>query len=100
MRAIWKYPLRPVDFQTVRTPRGSKPLCVQTQAGVPCVWFDVNPETEEKERDEEHNFHIIGTGHPVMRMPVRYFGTFQLDVDGAMFVGHVFHETEKDYERT
>ncbi len=87
MNTIWKYQLKVTGEQVIKTPVGAKFLTVQTQYGVPCIWYEVN---SEEERKEDHYFRIYGTGHPqnkIFGMEV-YKGTFQ--IEGGQLVFHLF----------
>ncbi len=86
MRAIWKFPLKIVDEQTVSMPQGARLLCVQTQNGVPYLWAEVTVNSEA--RNELLTFHVYGTGHPMPEDPGTYIGTFQL----PSLVFHVYQE--------
>jgi len=88
MKTIWKYPLQCTDHQEVMMPEGSKILCVQTQAGRPCLWalVDADPLTTKHRR----RILVSGTGHHLPEpFHGHYIGTFQLEGDGAL-VFHVF----------
>jgi hypothetical protein len=87
MQQIFKYPLYPIDSQTVDLPVGFIPLCVQSQNGEPHLWLLVDakrPVTTVKLR-------TYGTGHPIEEAEkLQYLGTYQMH-DGAL-VFHVFIE--------
>lgn len=85
---IWKFPLQVVDCQRITAPRGIKPLCVQMQNGIPCLWAVV----DQRKDTVEHEVWIHGTGHDVSPAVVdHYVGTFQM-MNGAV-VFHVFCKT-------
>lgn len=84
-RAIWKYPLALRDVQGIDMPSGANILCVQVQAGVPCLWAIVDTEA----RNVMRRIRIVGTGHPIEVEGEPYIGTFQIH-DGAL----VFHAFE------
>jgi hypothetical protein len=81
---IWKFPLEAMGHQRVQIPLGAEILCVQMQAGKPCLWALVDFAAGKVERSIE----IFGTGHPIPSGDRRYIGTFQVQ-DGA-FVFHAF----------
>ena len=86
MKAIWKYPLKIESKQTLEMPgTGPKLLSVQMQAGVPCLWAVVEPNSEQK---SVVVIDIVGTGHILEEDDTeRYFlGTVQ---QGGL-VWHVF----------
>lgn len=99
MITIWKYPLemdnkefvvgyhaRWKEYYDIIVPYKSKLLCVQTQHGVPCLWFQVDTSSSVT---TTRRFIIVGTGNEIKHYDmVTYVGTFQL-FDGS-FVGHVF----------
>jgi hypothetical protein len=87
-QAVWKYPLALTDVQTFHMPRGAKPLCVQMQGTVPCLWVRLTPGLEP------HPYHvwIVGTGHPMpSEIELRYVGTV---CDKHGLVWHVFWEEQ------
>lgn len=84
---IWKFPLEVTDSQSVKMPKASRILSVQTQGGQPCLWAWVDSEAPLETR----TFHTFGTGHPMRkdaRQILEHVGTYQLN-DGAL-VFHVF----------
>ena len=85
MNRIYKYPLANVGHQLVTLPIGAKPLVVQVQHDVACLWAQVDDACMET---TVHEIYIYGTGHALDRDPGVYLGTIQL-LDGA-FVGHVY----------
>lgn len=72
------------DVVQLSMPLGAKPLCVQVQNGIPCMWALVDEENALVDK----KFRIYGTGHPVDPEYTDYIGTFQID-DGRL-VFHVF----------
>lgn len=62
MRTIYKYP---VDMAAprfpVEMPGTIKVVHVQMQGDQPMMWVEVDPEMPEA----EHDFAVVGTGHPV-----------------------------------
>lgn len=66
-------------------PENATILCVQIQAGVPCVWAAVNP----AEPDELRIFNWRGTGHELGNVALdKYVGTVQLENGSLVF--HLF----------
>lgn len=86
---IWKFPLDVTDSQRVTMPLGSKPLCVQTQNGTPCIWALVDSSEPRKELVTVLTF---GTGGPVIGAIGDYLGTYQMRNGSLVF--HVFVRTE------
>lgn len=84
MKAIWKFPLKIVDVQTISAPRGATPLCVHAQNDEPQLWALVTPSNDR----EEIRVRTYGTGHAIVDDPGKYLGTYQ--VNGGAFVFHVF----------
>lgn len=84
MKTIFKYAL--ANAATVggalSVPDGAKPLCVQMQNNIPCLWMLVDSERPHVMR----RFAVYGTGHELPQNPGEYVGTFQ---DGWL-VFHVF----------
>ena len=89
MNRVFKYPLKVSDEQIVVLPSVRKVLCVEVQGGIPCLWAEVNTESEEL---KPLRVLIFGTGHAMPDDPGRYLGTFQLV--GGSFVGHVYLKGE------
>ena len=81
-QTIYKYPLEVVDEQVVTTFASAKPLCVQMQNNLPCLWALV----DVTQPPGELTVRIYGTGHDVDAPYDAYLSTFQM-LDGAL----VFH---------
>lgn len=81
---IRKFPLEVTDKQRVAMPRGARPLAVQVQYGVPCLWVLCDPEAPASDR----LLAIHGTGHRVPEDPGVHIGSFQMHGGGLVF--HVF----------
>ena len=79
-KVIYKYPL---DLGEWRMPSHAdfKPVFVHEQNGVPTLWAEVDPSTE----DREYLLFVIGTGHPVP-LCCEYVGSAMCGV----FVWHVY----------
>ena len=87
-KTIWKFQLKTEDIQTIKMPKGSEVLTVQTQYDQPVLWAIVNPNEEQK---ENRVIEIFGSGNPLpesVSETRKYISTFQ-SLKGA-FVGHVF----------
>lgn len=82
MKAIWKFPLNVTDVQPISVPSGAKPLAVQVQNGVPCLWAMVDPHAKKA----TIFVRTFRTGHDVQDDPGEHVGTYQI---GAL-VFHVF----------
>lgn len=87
MRAIYKYPLDLVDSQILVLPSSAKPLSVQLQGGLICLWADVPAGQFIVEK--EVVISIVGTGHTIPPGAVNYLGTVQQ----GQFVWHVYAST-------
>lgn len=87
MRTVWKYPLETTDLQKIKMPHNAEILHVGVQAGIPCLWAEVTPDTP----DEERTILIAGTGHPLPMWSRRYIGTFQLA--GGSLIFHAYELT-------
>lgn len=86
MPVIWKFPLKITDEQTVEVDKvWVKPLTVQMQNGVLCLWAEVSGKARTKRRVVVT---IRGTGHSFVQIESSetYVGTVQ---DGPM-VWHVY----------
>ncbi len=88
MKTIHKYPLTLTDEQSLSMPQGARPLSVQVQRGVPCLWAIVDPSEDIR----PIRVRMVGTGHPMEEDGInwRFVGTIQLH-DGAL-VFHFFYE--------
>lgn len=71
MRVIHKYQLLVLDEQTLSLPRGAKPLDVQDQHGVICLWA------------------IVETTEPLVDRIVRIFLTGEPITDGVAISSYV-----------
>lgn len=83
-RQVWKFPLEVTDSQCIQMPTDAEILCVQMQAGQPCLWAQVDPQAEKGPR----YIWIVGTGHELPDFVMRYIGTFQMHQGALVF--HVF----------
>mgnify|MGYP001578879271 FL=1 len=101
MRSIWKFPLESAapTRQTVEIPsdRGDEGILSVglDPHGELCVWVEVNPKAEEKEK---HIFTVLGTGHPFPQDENlgRFIGTVSMVPAGMPFIFHIFHYKERD----
>jgi hypothetical protein len=90
MKTIWKYELERTGEQRVEVPRNAKLLCIKTQHGKPCIWFEVETESGTEERI----FSIFGTGHEIpqdMGVSYEYIDSFLVADDNLVF--HVYEYT-------
>ena len=82
---IFKWPLKPVDFQTIIMPVGAKLLTVQTQDDEPMVWAMCDPSAQTEVR----RIGIYGTGVEMPSDPrLIYLNTFLMRRDKLVF--HAF----------
>jgi len=89
MKKIFKYPLEIKDKQVIAMPDNAEILCVQMQAGTPCLWALVDPEEERVNR----TILTFGTGHPIDEKEediLYYIDTYQ-HLNGTL-VFHVFEQ--------
>jgi len=88
-RTIWKYPLKPIEYQELEIPSGH-PISVAIQKDFAgnetlCLWAEVLPDTDPF----KYAIHIYGTGHPMdPQGSGDFLGTVQ--TDGLVF--HVYSE--------
>lgn len=89
MYSIYKYPFETSDVVELEIPEMAEILCVQTQAGKPCIWAKVD--TEEI-IEAPRRFRIFGTGHNLGGSAdrLKYVGTYQINCGYLVF--HVFEE--------
>lgn len=85
MRTVWKVELE-AHTTSIDLVEGIKPLCVQIQNKIPCLWVEVDNEKPNR----EYQIVIIGTGHPIPPGHWTYIGTFQIIINGLVF--HVYME--------
>lgn len=84
-RLIWKYNLSYSIIFSLEIPQGFETLCVDMQAGEPCLWALVDPDAKKI----NYEFKCMGTGHEFSSEIVEqhsYLGTVQ---EGP-FVWHYF----------
>lgn len=86
MSAIWKFELGTIPDSFVEMPEGAEPLHLCVQRNVACLWAKVDPGRQREIRHFEH----VGTGHAFEVEGRQYVGTYQLDLPGGLFVGHVY----------
>jgi hypothetical protein len=84
-KSIWKFPLNVEAEQVIVVPKGAKFLSLQTQKGAPCVWAEVDTETEER---ESWYLEAFGTGHPLSDDAREFLGTYLVRSDELVL--HVF----------
>ncbi len=84
---VWKYPINVTDRQAVRMPAGSTVLSCQFQGDQLCLWAMVNPDVSLR---ETRIVYVIGTGHKIPDVPLRFISTVQM-IGGAL-IFHVFME--------
>jgi len=84
LKAVWKYPLVITDRQPIALPAGAQIRTVQLQAGVVCVWAEVEPAA----RLQPRTIVIVGTGHTLPTTALVYLGSVQQ----GPFVWHVYEE--------
>lgn len=86
MKTIWKFPLEIKDVQEISVPAGAGIMTVQMQGGRPCLWAHLN----QQDIFQKRRIFIVGTGHSVPEVNVRYIGTFQ--TAGGALVFHAFED--------
>jgi len=85
MEVIWKFPLKIIPAQRIEMPTGARPLCVQLQRDVPCIWAQVSPERTDI---TGRWVYILPTGFEFnCEITGDYLGTFQM---ASGYVYHVF----------
>ena len=94
MITIWKFEIEITDEQFITIPEKYKFLCVQMQAGIPCIWAAVDSSAPKLQA----RIIVHGTGHPCDDIAdLQYIGTIQ--EAGGMLVFHVFGETHNGMPR-
>lgn len=86
MKVIHKQELN-FGIARVYMPNGYRVVEVAPQNGVPCIWYEFDPELQKDKTEKE--FSVFGTGH-LIPDNMRYVGTFHLP--DQLFVGHVYEE--------
>jgi hypothetical protein len=88
VKRIWKYPLTFTELQTLKVPRGARPLSVDWQAtdGL-CLWMLVDDQAPMVYR----GIYVVATGALVPDNVGEFIGTA---LEGA-FVWHCFWEEER-----
>ena len=84
MKAVYKYPLRIDDYQSVLIPMGAKILCIKVQNGTPCLWALID---KDATYDELVTIRCAGTGHDI-KEDVEYIDTIM--ISGGALVFHFF----------
>ena len=90
MRTIWKEEIIIADEFTLYLPMDAQILTVQTQDGIPHLWFTVDDVGSMK---EIRKFFVYGTGNQINESfhRIKYIGTWQQD----SMVWHLFEEVSK-----
>lgn len=91
-RAIWKFQLNTVDWVEFPMPAGARILDLQVQHGYPCIWAEVDADSNALKVIRK--FRTYGTGHPLDEVQQTYVGSYQL-AEGAL----VFHVYEQEAPR-
>lgn len=86
MKAVWKQPMKPHDWQELILPANAEILCVKVQNNIPTLWY-INPDTSSQEV-EARVFRVVGTGHENEELG-KYIGTFFYHE----LVFHIFEDT-------
>lgn len=87
MIAVFKYPFRAVDTQTLKMHEGAVILSAAMQRNTACVWARVDTSKPLVERI----IHVLGTGHDVGGRKLGHFIGTVLMADGDL-VFHVFED--------
>ena len=83
---IWKFPIMITGYQVVMLQKGANIIKAGLDPNdVPCLWAIVD---ESKERTEQVNIYVHGTGFQIGRGE-KYIGSFN---QNHTFVWHVFTE--------
>lgn len=86
MKKIYKYPIKVVDIQTVKLPKGAIILTTQLQEEKPYIWAYVDPNEIEA---EDVTLRVYGTGQEIDdSLDLTYIGIIQ-EFEGR-FERHVF----------
>lgn len=88
MKTIHKYGLE--ESTTLQMPIGAEILSTHGQGGDICIWALVD--TDHKK--EDRNFVVIGTGHPIPDLALKFIGTALLQ--SGLLVFHVFEVIETE----
>lgn len=83
MMTMWKQAVPILDEFTIDLPRGAIIRALQMQDGIPCIWFQCDP---DKQGVETRRLRYYGTGHHDILHDSVYIGTIQY---GAL-VFHLF----------
>lgn len=85
MRAVFKYTLQLLKWQTIAIPVGGKILCIDAQSNEPCMWVEVD--TFETNRILV-SIELYCTGESFSDANREYLGTFQ--IEAGAYVYHVY----------
>ncbi len=88
--AVHKYPFKIGDPVRIEMPSIYKPLHVECQNGIPCLWAMVDPDDP---LDGFSEFRLFATGQPIpveLDARLEHLGTFQQ----GPYVWHLFHELD------
>jgi len=85
MKKIHKVALVIDGYQEFELPAFATILTVQVQHGIPCMWYEFDPDFTAKQK---RNIRTCTTGNGKFESNTVYIGTYQME-DGN-FVGHVY----------
>ena len=83
---IWKYELGYTHEQTIRTPIVWRPIHVEMQDGILCLWAEVDSRSDIVER----TIAVYGTGHPLRDMHWQWQHLGSTLAAGGQLVWHVY----------
>ena len=84
MRRVFKYELLMCDHINIILPKGAEILKVGVQSDQPFMWTLIDPDAP----DEKRSFRIVGTGHSIDEINLKFIDTFQLS--GGDLIFHIF----------
>ena len=97
--AILKYMLHLTGVQHLNLHKDAKPLDVQEQNNVLCLWADTPGRVISAETTAEWTIYMVGTGHDAPPAPAEYLRTIQTpDANGGILVIHVYVEKPRANE--
>ena len=89
MKKIYKYVLKPVDFQNLKLPKESKIISVIEQYDEMVLYAIVDTDTSETEL---YDIAVKGTGHPFPEKLDTYTFLGSVKLMGGSLVFHIFYK--------
>ena len=89
MKAVWKYPLSPIDVNIIEVPAGGVIRAAEIQNNNPTLWIEI----DSTKATEKRYFRIVPTGVEITLMSdmdMKFVGS--VFFNGASLVFHIYEQ--------